>query len=121
MRAAPIQSHIRHEVETTVIQLTRLRHGDTFYLNPDLFERVDTHVDTVVRLTDGTEYLVSEPAELIIQRITEYRARIVAIAALLQANAVDDRLRADDFSSGDAQVPPGELLSANGQATGEAS
>lgn len=70
-----------------VIQLTRLRHGETFFLNPDLFERVDTYVDTVIHLTDGTEYLVIEPAEEIIRKIVEFRARIIAIAAVLQANA----------------------------------
>jgi flagellar protein FlbD len=70
-----------------VIQLTRLRHDDALYLNPDLFERVDTHVDTVVRLTDGTEYVVTEPAEEIVRRIIEFRARIIAIAGMMQSGA----------------------------------
>lgn len=70
-----------------MIQLTRLRHGDTFYLNPDLFERVDTHIDTVIRLTDGTEYVVVEPADEIARRIAEFRARVIALAAVLQSNA----------------------------------
>ncbi len=71
-----------------MIQLTRLRHGDTMFLNPDLFERVDTHVDTVVRLTDGTEYVVIEPAEEIVRRIVDLRARIIAIAGMMQSGAV---------------------------------
>lgn len=70
-----------------MIQLTRLRHGDAMYLNPDLFERVDTHVDTVVRLTDGTEYVVVEPAEEIVRRIVELRARIIAIAGMMQSGS----------------------------------
>jgi flagellar protein FlbD len=70
-----------------VIQLTRLRHGDTFYLNPDLFERVDTHIDTVIRLTDGTEYVVVESADEIARRIAEFRARVIALAAVLGPNA----------------------------------
>lgn len=70
-----------------MIHLTRLRHGQTFYLNPDLFERVDTHVDTVIRLVDGTEYLVVEPAEEIVQRIAEFRARVIALAAVLGSTA----------------------------------
>ncbi len=70
-----------------MIQLTRLRHGDPMYLNPDLFERVDTHVDTVVRLIDGTEYVVVEPAEEIVRRIIDHRARIIAIAGMMQSGA----------------------------------
>lgn len=70
-----------------MIPLTRLRHGNTLYLNPDLFERVDTHVDTVIRLIDGTEYVVVEPAEEIVRRIVEFRARIIVIATVLQSTA----------------------------------
>lgn len=70
-----------------MIHLTRLRHGETFYLNPDMFERVDTHVDTVIRLTDGTEYVVVEPAEEIVRRIAEFRARIIALAAVFGSTA----------------------------------
>jgi flagellar protein FlbD len=57
------------------------------YLNPDLFERVDTHVDTVVRLIDGTEYVVVEPAEEIVRRIVELRARVIALAGTMHAGA----------------------------------
>lgn len=75
-----------------VIQLTRLRHEDPFFVNPDLIERVDTHVDTVVRLTTGSEYVVSESAEEIIRRIADFRARVIALAGLIQqaATAVSD-------------------------------
>jgi len=66
-----------------VIQLTRLRHDDTFYLNPDLIERVDTHVDTVVRLTSGSEFVVVEDATVILHRIVSFRASIIALSALI--------------------------------------
>ncbi|WP_420452477.1 flagellar FlbD family protein [Ilumatobacter sp.] len=61
-----------------MIRLTRLRHAESFLLNPDFIERVDSHVDTVVRLTTGTEYLVEEPAEVILARIVAYRSSILA-------------------------------------------
>lgn len=70
-----------------MIPLTRLRHDEIFYLNPDLFERVDGHVDTVIRLTDGTEYVVVEAPDEIVRRIAEFRARIIAVAAMLQTGA----------------------------------
>ena len=66
-----------------MIELTRLRHGETFLLNPDLIERVDTHVDTVVRLTGGNEYVVVESYEEIFHRIVEFRARVLATVAVV--------------------------------------
>lgn len=70
-----------------MIQLTRLRHGEPFFLNPDLFERIDSHVDTVVRLTNGNEYVVAESGEEIARRVVEQRARVLAFAALIQTAA----------------------------------
>lgn len=72
-----------------MIQLTRLRHGEPFFLNPDLFERVDSHVDTVVRLQDGTEYVVREPGDEIVRRIVAFRAEVIALAARM-AGRPDD-------------------------------
>ena len=68
-----------------MIQLTRLRHGEPLYLNPDLFERVATHVDTVVRLTNGHEYVVAEAADEIARRVVEYRALVLGLAVALPA------------------------------------
>jgi uncharacterized protein YlzI (FlbEa/FlbD family) len=73
-----------------MIQLTRLRQNTPFILNPDHIERVDTHVDTVVRLTNGIEYLVNETGEEIVRRTAEFRARVLALAGLLQATSPDE-------------------------------
>ena len=88
----PTTADQHRKAETNVIQLTRLRHGDPFYVNPDLLERVDTHVDTVIRLTTGSEYVVSETGDEIVRRIADYRARIIALAGIFQeaANAAKD-------------------------------
>lgn len=68
-----------------MITLTRLRQNTPFILNPDLIERVDTHVDTVVRLTSGTEYVVNESGDEIVRRTIEFRARVLAVAGTLHA------------------------------------
>lgn len=73
-----------------MIKLTRLKHGDVFYLNPDYIERVDTYVDTVVRLVTGVEYVVQETAEEIAGRIVGYRSSILA--------AVPAAVRSEDNS-----------------------
>lgn len=99
-----------------MIHLTRLRHGQTFYLNPDLFERVDTHVDTVIRLTDGTEYVVVEPAEEIVKRIAEFRARVIALAAVLGSTAF---ATGEPWSSAHHRSPRGALAPTTADAAGD--
>ena len=98
-----------------MIQLTRLGHGDTFLLNPDLLERIDSYVDTVVRLTNGNEYVVSETPNDIIERIVVFRAHVLAAVPLLTtdestedagpvvANRIDEHPRA--LSPIDESIP----------------
>lgn len=69
-----------------MISLTRLS-GTTFLLNADLVERVDCTPDTVVTLVDGTKYLVSESLDDVLRAVVDYRASIVARAALPEALA----------------------------------
>ena len=98
-----------------MIQLTRLRHDDNFYLNPDLIERVDTHVDTVVRLTSGSEFVVVEDAQEILHRIISFRASIIALSALIDVSAHTSASRVDARSGAvvtvaDADWAPRELV-----------
>ena len=58
-----------------MIALTRLGQTETFFLNPDLIERIDAHADTVIRLTNGIEYVVTERPEVIVERIIDFRRR----------------------------------------------
>lgn len=87
-----------------MITLTRLRHNTPFILNPDLIERVDTHVDTVVRLTSGTEYVVNETGEEIVRRTVEFRARVLALAGTMGAGSNPDR--------GTEATPPADVSEA---------
>lgn len=101
-----------------MIQLTRLQ-GSTFFLNPDLVERVDTHVDTVVRLTDGTEYVVVEPGAEIVRKIVEFRAQIIVIASMLQAGAfvgpdsADQTVSATTRAAGELPAPKPDTSNQN--------
>lgn len=70
-----------------MITLTRLT-GAVFALNPDLVERVDDGVDTVITLVDGTKYRVRESLADISDAIVDYRARVLAAAGLVEARAV---------------------------------
>jgi flagellar protein FlbD len=93
-----------------MITLTRLRQNTPFILNPDLIERVDTHVDTVVRLTSGTEYVVNETGDEIVRRTIEFRARVLALAGAIDAVTPlpDDQppARAPEAASAEPPVAP---------------
>ncbi|MEM1334045.1 MAG: flagellar FlbD family protein [Actinomycetota bacterium] len=60
-----------------MIELTRIGQRQPFLLNPDLIERIDCHVDSVIRLTNGVEYVVAETGDEILERIVEFRRRSV--------------------------------------------
>jgi len=67
-----------------MIVVTRLTGGE-FGLNPDLIERIDSSPDTIVTLIDGTKYIVSESIPEMVDRITRFRAQVLATARELQA------------------------------------
>ncbi len=55
-----------------MIKLTRLN-GSELIVNSDLIETVEETPDTVVTLTTGHKYIVSEPASLIVKRVVQYQ------------------------------------------------
>jgi flagellar protein FlbD len=69
-----------------MITLTRLT-GAVFALNPDLVERIDDGMDTVITLVDGTKYLVRESLEDITAAMLDYRASVLAAAGMVEARA----------------------------------
>lgn len=54
-----------------MIYVTRIN-GKTFVLNCDLIETMEETPDTVITLTGGNKYIVSESLEVLITRITKY-------------------------------------------------
>ncbi|MFK8025722.1 MAG: flagellar FlbD family protein [Ilumatobacter sp.] len=78
-----------------MIQLTRLGQQDRFFLNPDLIERIDCHVDSIVRLTNGVEYVVAESGEQIVERIVNYRSQIAGTGPTLTRPAPDAEERSE--------------------------
>lgn len=77
-----------------MILLTRLN-GTQLGINPDLIERVDSSGDTVVSLIDATKYVVAESPADVVERIIEFRGRVLAEAdrALSQAGGTRAGLR----------------------------
>lgn len=59
-----------------MISLTRLNHVP-LVVNSDLIEHIEVTPDTVVALTTGQKILVLESAEEIVDRIVQFRRRIL--------------------------------------------
>ncbi len=55
-----------------MIELTRLN-GVKFAINPDHFEIIEETPDTVITLTNGRKYVVTEPVKEIILQIQAFR------------------------------------------------
>ncbi|MET1088188.1 MAG: flagellar FlbD family protein [Arthrobacter sp.] len=59
-----------------MIVLTRLN-GSSFAVNPDLLERIYENPDTTLAMVNGGKYIVMESIAEVIDRITDYRARVL--------------------------------------------
>ena len=57
-----------------MIYVTRLN-GKKIAMNPDLIEVMEETPDTVITLRGGNKYVVSDPIEVLIERIAEFRRR----------------------------------------------
>ncbi len=72
-----------------MIALTRLNHVP-LVVNSDLIEHIEVTPDTVVALTTGQKFLVLESAEEVIERILNFRRRLL-IPATLDPSSVENQ------------------------------
>ena len=72
-----------------MVRLTRLNHIP-MVLNSDLIEHIDVTPDTVITLTTGQILRVRESAEEVVQRIVDYRRRILDPVFAAEAEPADD-------------------------------
>lgn len=63
-----------------MIEVTRLN-GVKVILNAELIEVVEQTPDTVITLTSGKKYIVSEGADDIMNLVIEYKRKIHAVLA----------------------------------------
>lgn len=62
-----------------MIKVTRLD-GSEMYLNEDLIELIEETPDTHITLTNGDRYVIREKTSVLLERITAFRAKILARA-----------------------------------------
>lgn len=67
-----------------MINVTRLN-GKVLVLNADLIETMEETPDTVITLTGGNKYVVSERTEVLIERVAEFKRRSHPLSGQLAA------------------------------------
>lgn len=59
-----------------MIKVTRLN-NKAFYINSDLIEILESTPDTVITLTNGKKVVIKETPESVIEKIIEFKNRVV--------------------------------------------
>lgn len=78
-----------------MISVTRFN-DSTLIINADLIQTVEETPDTVITLTTGTKFIVKEKSKEIVDKVVEYKRRILLILLLIIENKhIDKFLRTD--------------------------
>jgi flagellar protein FlbD len=80
-----------------MIQLTRLN-NTPIVLNSDLIKTAEASPDTMLTLINGEKIIVREPCSEVIERVLEYRARLLSVVAR-RLPAYDDLQRVVSITS----------------------
>jgi flagellar protein FlbD len=73
-----------------MIQLTRLNR-ESFYLNPDLIQEMETTPDTVLTLSTGIRIVVLDAPETVLGQIVAFKRRILDPQRLLDGTSRETR------------------------------
>jgi flagellar protein FlbD len=73
-----------------MIRLTRLNR-ESFYLNPDLIQEMETTPDTVLTLSSGVRVVVQDAPERVIEEIVQFKRRILDPQGLLNTAPGESR------------------------------
>jgi len=65
-----------------MIKVTRLNKSQ-YLINSDLIETIEATPDTVITLIDGKKYIVTEPPDLILEKIILFRSKIFERAKIV--------------------------------------
>jgi flagellar protein FlbD len=79
-----------------MIKLTSLG-GSEVYINPDLIEIIEETPDTHITLMNGNRYLVQEKARCVVDRIIDFRSRIIHRAETCQRQKYLKRRKTESY------------------------
>ena len=87
-----------------MIELTRLN-GNPMVLNSDLIKTAESSPDTMLTLITGEKLIVREECSVVVERVLEYRARLLAAVAK-RMPSFDDLPKAVSLTSLDLSGQP---------------
>jgi len=87
-----------------MIELTRLN-GNPMVLNSDLIKTAESSPDTMLTLINGEKLIVREECSVVVERVLEYRARLLAAVAN-RMTSFDDLPKAVSLTSLDLSGQP---------------
>ena len=97
-----------------MIELTRLN-GHPIVLNSDLIKTAEASPDSMITLINGEKLIVREEIAVVVERILDYRARLLAVVAR-RLNNFPDLARAATLAGLDIADPPARSSSKQGPA-----
>ena len=65
-----------------MIKVTRLNNSQ-YIINCELIETIEATPDTVITLTDGKKYIVTESTEEVMKKIIDFRSRVFEKATII--------------------------------------
>lgn len=72
-----------------MIKVTRINKTQ-FIINADWIETVESTPDTVITLTNGKKYVVTEKIEDIINRVIEYKQKTFILNRTINTSSIND-------------------------------
>jgi uncharacterized protein YlzI (FlbEa/FlbD family) len=79
-----------------MIQLTRLN-GQPLIINSDMIKLIENAPDTVISLVNGEKFVVLEPGEQVLERIVQFRRRVLDGLHLNFSGWTSPRLERPEF------------------------
>lgn len=73
----------------TMIKVTRINNSQ-FVLNADWIETVESTPDTVITLTNGKKYIVTEKVDEIIDRVIDYKQNNFILNRTINSSLIND-------------------------------
>ena len=75
-----------------MIRLTRLNHQE-ITINAEIIEHVESTPDTLIKLTNGQTIMVRESVDQVIERVIEYKRRILGVGGVVASVTATKELK----------------------------
>lgn len=72
-----------------MIQVTRINNTQ-FVINADWIETVESTPDTVITLTNGKKFVVTEKVNEVIDRVIEYKQKVFFLNRTINTSTIND-------------------------------